>query len=234
MVQSEHVSRQLLQDNEEIAISFQNYQQSLSTRLHFPETKTKIFTFQDEFQQSENVIPHSPAPSNTSDIDITRSSYSTASNTNTEQTSISRATKSGTESEYATPRSKKAKTKADQILEKVATALDSTDDRFVTIGKNFANKLRDLPKETAILAEKFMTDILFEAELGNLTRSSKIKIDNTLTENVEPTVNSNSYMPQMLALASQPAGNIPPATSTNEKPILRPFGTFSSNFSVYR
>lgn len=45
-------------------------------------------------------------------------------------------------------------------------------------GKNVANKLRDLPREAALMAEKFISDILFEAALGNIIRSTKMTLSN--------------------------------------------------------
>lgn len=50
------------------------------------------------------------------------------------------------------------------------------EDRFDVFGKNIAMKLRDLPKETRVITEKFINDAIFEAEMGNLTASHKIMI----------------------------------------------------------
>lgn len=47
------------------------------------------------------------------------------------------------------------------------------DDRFDIYGKNVAMKLRDLSSEQRRMAEKFMNDVLFEAEGGNLTMFHK-------------------------------------------------------------
>ncbi|XP_024879150.1 uncharacterized protein LOC112459340 [Temnothorax curvispinosus] len=45
------------------------------------------------------------------------------------------------------------------------------DDRFDIFGKNVAMKLRDLPKQQRLIAEKIINETLFEAEMGNLTMS---------------------------------------------------------------
>jgi len=48
------------------------------------------------------------------------------------------------------------------------------DDRFDVFGKNVAMKLRDLSNSQRVLAEKLINDILFEAEMNNLTISHKL------------------------------------------------------------
>lgn len=43
------------------------------------------------------------------------------------------------------------------------------DDRFDIFGKYVAMKLRELPKQQGLIAEKIINDTLFHAELGSLT-----------------------------------------------------------------
>ncbi|CAH2096532.1 unnamed protein product [Euphydryas editha] len=43
------------------------------------------------------------------------------------------------------------------------------EDRFDAFGKNIAMKLRDLPKQQRLIAEKIINDTLFQAEMGLLT-----------------------------------------------------------------
>lgn len=62
---------------------------------------------------------------------------------------------------------------AQDVLEKVSKQLDEKPDKFCTIGINIANKLRELPKETSMIAEKMINDILFEALMGNISRHTK-------------------------------------------------------------
>lgn len=57
-----------------------------------------------------------------------------------------------------------------------------TEDEFDIVGKNIANKLRRLPSKTAVVTEKLVMDILFEAFLGNINKYSKINIHNSQTE----------------------------------------------------
>lgn len=45
----------------------------------------------------------------------------------------------------------------------------TTEDRYDIIGKGFAVRLRELEKGQRIMAEKIINDVLFEAEMGNLT-----------------------------------------------------------------
>jgi hypothetical protein len=45
---------------------------------------------------------------------------------------------------------------------------------FVITGRNVASKLRILTKEQRIIAEKLIKDVLYEAQLGSLTRNSRL------------------------------------------------------------
>ncbi|KAK3796640.1 hypothetical protein RRG08_010338 [Elysia crispata] len=49
-------------------------------------------------------------------------------------------------------------------------------DVFDNIGKTNALKLRSLPKERCIFAENLCFGVLFEAQLGNLTRQSTVSV----------------------------------------------------------
>lgn len=94
--------------------------------------------------------------------------------------------------ENTTGLQKKRKTtvqnKAQDVLEKVNKQLERNEkrDNFDDIGKNFANKLRELPKVTSIIAEKMINDILYEAQMGNISRYSKVVLQDTRT--VEPII----------------------------------------------
>jgi hypothetical protein len=48
------------------------------------------------------------------------------------------------------------------------------EDMFNITGKNVASKLRILTKEQRIIAEKLINDVLYEAQLGTLTRNSRL------------------------------------------------------------
>ncbi|XP_023311338.1 uncharacterized protein LOC108911915 [Anoplophora glabripennis] len=48
------------------------------------------------------------------------------------------------------------------------------EDRFDIIGKTIAVKLRRLPKEQMLIAEKIVSDTLFQAEMGHLTMTHKL------------------------------------------------------------
>lgn len=58
------------------------------------------------------------------------------------------------------------------------------EDKYDIIGKNFSNKLKELPKEIGIVAEMLICDILFEAQLGNITKYTRM----TLYEVYPPSV----------------------------------------------
>lgn len=48
------------------------------------------------------------------------------------------------------------------------------EDRFDVVAKGFAIKLRGLPQQQMLIAEKLMNDTLFQAEMGSLTMSHKV------------------------------------------------------------
>lgn len=52
------------------------------------------------------------------------------------------------------------------------------DDCFDVFGKNVAMKLRDLSNSQRVLAENLINDILFEAEMNNLTISHRLVLQN--------------------------------------------------------
>jgi hypothetical protein len=54
------------------------------------------------------------------------------------------------------------------------------EDKFETTGKNVASKLRILNKEQRVIAEKLITDVLYEAQLGSLTRNSRLIVNATV------------------------------------------------------
>jgi hypothetical protein len=51
------------------------------------------------------------------------------------------------------------------------------EDMFEITGKNVASKLRILTKEQRIIAEKLINDVLYEAQLGNLKRNSRLIVN---------------------------------------------------------
>lgn len=92
-------------------------------------------------------------------------------------------------SSTVTPRSKAKRSKVtpDDILCKVNEKLNEEKvDDFDMVGKVVANKLRKLPAGTATIAEKFILDILFEAQLGNIDRYSKLNITQTVPVHQQP------------------------------------------------
>ncbi|CAH1997081.1 unnamed protein product [Acanthoscelides obtectus] len=72
-------------------------------------------------------------------------------------------------------RKRNAEDLLDEVVEKINRKLDN-EDRFDVAGKHIANKLRDLSKESALVAEKFISDILFEAALGNISRYTEMSL----------------------------------------------------------
>ncbi|KAL1488520.1 hypothetical protein ABEB36_014986 [Hypothenemus hampei] len=78
---------------------------------------------------------------------------------------------------------RKSTNMAEEVLQKISSQLDSTDgDNFGTSAKNIANKLRTLSPETAIIAEKLLTDILFKAQMGNITKHTELILQDTRSQ----------------------------------------------------
>lgn len=76
---------------------------------------------------------------------------------------------------------KKRKTKSEDQAEDVFAPLVerlrssfNKDDQFAIFGKNVAAKLKVLPKETRLYTEKLINDLLFQAEMGNITKNTRI------------------------------------------------------------
>lgn len=53
------------------------------------------------------------------------------------------------------------------------------EDRFEITGENVASKLRMLSKEQGIIVGRIIRDVLYEAELGTLTRHSKVIVNDS-------------------------------------------------------
>lgn len=80
------------------------------------------------------------------------------------------------------PNFKRKCNKAEEVLEKVSKQLDAEkEDQYSVIGKNIAFKLRELPNETRLVTEKIINDILFEAQMGNITRHTRFNLQDTRT-----------------------------------------------------
>ncbi|CAG9825741.1 unnamed protein product [Phaedon cochleariae] len=74
----------------------------------------------------------------------------------------------------------------DQILKKVSVQLDkpeNSQDEFSIMGTNISDNLRKLPAETVIVVDKLITDILFEAQLGNIHRYTNMNLTDSRTAN---------------------------------------------------
>lgn len=102
----------------------------------------------------------------------------------------------------ARPPAKRQKCRADQVLATVQQKLNQpqpVEDQFDIIAKNIAHKLRALPQETAIIAEKCVMDVLYEAHLGNLHKDSRVNIrrESSLTGSTNYSQGpGHAYIPQ--------------------------------------
>lgn len=72
--------------------------------------------------------------------------------------------------------------KAQSLMTLVNEKLSSCrrEDEYDIIGKNVAQKLRQLPSQMKVFAEKLINDSLFEAQLGNLNRYAFISVPQPL------------------------------------------------------
>lgn len=93
----------------------------------------------------------------------------------------------------------------DTILQKVEKQLDAqcNDDAFDISGKNIAHKLRSLPPDTAVVTEKLIMDILFEAHLGKVDKDSTVKIINQVNRSMDFSQAGGIYRYQQPAAAQQ-------------------------------
>ncbi|KAF5277500.1 hypothetical protein FQR65_LT03838 [Abscondita terminalis] len=64
--------------------------------------------------------------------------------------------------------------KAEQILNIVSKKLNNPEDEFDIIGKNVAIKLRQLPSQSQLFAEKLINDVLFKARLGQINEYTTV------------------------------------------------------------
>jgi len=74
------------------------------------------------------------------------------------------------------------------------------EDMFEITRKNVASKLRILTKQQRIITEKLINDVLYEAQLGSLTRNSRL-IANAPHGYTSPTVHSH-YGTELVTVGS--------------------------------
>lgn len=104
-----------------------------------------------------------------------------------------------------------------------------TEDRCDIIGKNVAMKLRALDAKQIIVAEKLINDLLFEAEIGNLTpEHAYINMRDILKQNQRSYVPAQQY--RQHAYQSSPNSNraytpVSFVSSVSPSPPCLPFPT---------
>lgn len=102
------------------------------------------------------------------------------------------------------------------------------EDRFDIIGKSVAIKLRGVAKRQSLIAEKIINDVIFEAELGNLTLEHKCintheitqQMNHSMQQHRPPAMFSRHYISS-------------PLYSSTPSPITTPTPTGSPNFMQY-
>lgn len=78
-----------------------------------------------------------------------------------------------------TPSRKRMLEESTEVLSLIKNKLSKPEEnpcRFDILGRNWAEKLKILPNDQRIYAEKLVNDVLFEAELGTLNRNCSISI----------------------------------------------------------
>ncbi|XP_052873758.1 uncharacterized protein LOC128279076 [Anopheles cruzii] len=75
-----------------------------------------------------------------------------------------------------------ATTEVIKLLGRTLQSLEN-EDGFQTFGKYVASKLRSVSGEQSVIAQKLMSDVLFEAEMGSLTRKFRV-VEYTSEQNV--------------------------------------------------
>lgn len=153
----------------------------------------KMFILQSDVQEDEELM--SPQSQYFEDSDLSTSTASTSTSALVSTPVLSSSIKKAVR-----PTLKRKVTKADEILDKVAQQLDAKEDKFDIIGKNLANKLRELPQDIAIITEKLLNDIVFEAQMGNVTRYTLQNSSNNLRNTDYPLSSmehvQNNHLPQ--------------------------------------
>lgn len=90
----------------------------------------------------------------------------------------SSSTTAVTSKKFKRKRKNKGDEQADEVLALVGETLRnraaSNEDSINTFGKHITAKLRILTKETRLMTEKLINDLLFEAEMGNINKNTKI------------------------------------------------------------
>lgn len=124
-----------------------------------------------ESQDSEFSLVESPRPCS-SQSTIPQSSSHSRSN---QEKGISRSTVQNQGKKKRKTKSDDQSQRTDDVLALVEGRIRSyNEDQFAIFGKNVAAKLRALPKETRLYTEKVINDLLFEAEMGNVTKNTRI------------------------------------------------------------
>nr|CAH7719029.1 unnamed protein product [Callosobruchus chinensis] len=137
-----------------------------------------------------------------------------------------------------TPKSQKPDEQSQLTKEVLATVNNhfkrprTADDRFHIVGKNVAMKLRDLTNDQRRLAEKFINDILFEAEGETLTPHHKLtyqplmsnRYHSSSTYSSQPSsqLSTSSAPPQQLLLLNSPTSNEHPPNYASSSYPRRP------------
>ena len=86
------------------------------------------------------------------------------------------------------------------------------EDRFDVYGRNVGMKLRDLPKEQRLLAERIINDTLFVAEMGKLDLTHKLISDQVINRPIytpTPPQMYHQYQPQTYTYNPTPRPTIP-------------------------
>lgn len=96
-------------------------------------------------------------------------------------------------------------------------------DRFELLGKSIAMRLRELGKRQALIAEKKINDILYEAELSNLTT-------NEFQDHAIHYSSSTSHSPSPnVTPSTSPITTITPSYSSAQDNMASYFSSFNSN-----
>lgn len=76
------------------------------------------------------------------------------------------------------PRRKQTKEKQrhEDPLKTRAPEYADEEDEFDIMGMNIGNKLRKLPPDRVLIVEKLITDLIFEAQTGNITQSTRFNL----------------------------------------------------------
>jgi hypothetical protein len=85
--------------------------------------------------------------------------------------------RSSTRQSFNKKKKKKKIDRSNEVLNLVATKLQSSEGKFSACGKHVAQELESLPNKMAMFCRRIFNEAIFEAQMGTLNRTSRVVTD---------------------------------------------------------